>query len=91
MITVRVPHSIHDLQDPFREFVKGMLNKLDENSYKTPPEKHDLVLMLKRIREEVTEFEQQCRDDPNDPNMLQELYDIANTAFVAYVALTKND
>jgi len=75
------------LEERFREFMQGMLFKLDKNSHKNTPEIEDIPGMVRMLLVELTEFQDQFRDDRHNPNTLIELFDVANFAFLMFLAL----
>lgn len=84
---IRMPSSVMNWSDEFRNFVEGMLMKLDKNSRKKTPTKESIPDIIKKLRAEIKEFEEQFDSDKEDENTLIELFDVANFAFLAYVAL----
>jgi hypothetical protein len=86
-ITIIIPKSIEKYADDLQMFVSGMVKKLDKNSWKETPTLKSIPQIIDLLGEEVTEFEQQFYDDKYDENVLVELMDAANYAFLAYVAL----
>lgn len=84
---VRVPSTVMGLSNEFRDFVDGMLMKLAANSHKKTPTKESIPDIIKKLRAEILEFEEQFDTDKEDENTLVELFDVANFAFLAYVAL----
>jgi hypothetical protein len=87
---MKVPNSISKYEKLFQEFMGGMLDKLDKNSHKDTPTRENLAGIVILLRVELEEFEEQLADNKFDPNSLVELFDVANFAFLAYVAL-RND
>jgi len=86
-IVVKVPVSIKEWCDHITDFNTLMMHKLDRNSHKSTPTKEDLAGIMRLLRAEIEEFEEQIRTDKFAENSLLELADIANYAFLAYVAL----
>jgi len=86
-ILVQVPDSIAQYREHLQEFVKGMVAKLDKNSYKETPTKETIPKIMDLLRTEIREFEEQMDKDKFDENSLIELMDQANFSFLAYVAL----
>lgn len=68
-----------------------MMIKLDKNSHKETPTTRDIPGILDLLQLEVDEFELQFNEDKHDGNVLVELADVANFAFLAYVALKLQD
>ena len=86
-IIVQIPDSLRGLRDPLLNFFQGMIKKLDKNSHKQTPSIKDMGRIIDLLREEIEEFEEQLETDKFDENSLIELMDVANFAFLAYVAL----
>jgi hypothetical protein len=75
------------LEERLREFMQGMLFKLDKNSHKHTPETADIPKMVIMLLNELEEFQNQFETDKHDPNTLVELFDVANFAFLMFLAL----
>lgn len=92
-IITSIPPELSDMEDFLHDFFQGMVYKLEVNSHKQPPEGTDegLQQCLNLIRDETVEFELQILQDKTDQNALEETFDIANSAFIAYLALSKNE
>ena len=88
-MVINDPPSMAGMKDYLREFFTGMLDKLDRNSHKDTPNKSDIPTIMGLLRAELEEFEEQFLLDKNDENTLIELFDAANFAFLAFVALRK--
>jgi hypothetical protein len=86
-ITVDVPVSLQKHARHLAKFFEGMIRKLDKNSHKDTPTIHNIPTIVDLLVEEVVEFEDQFHTDRNNENSLIELMDVANFAFLAYVAL----
>ena len=86
-LVVDVPECLNAYDLHLQEFVEGMVDKLAANSHKNTPVLDDIPGIIAKLREEITEFEEQQRDDPHDQNNFRELHDIANFAFLAAVAI----
>lgn len=67
--------------------MQGMLFKLDKNSNKRTPETSDIPEMTAMLLDELDEFWVQFVSDKHDPNTLIELFDVANFAFLMFLAL----
>lgn len=87
VIPVAIPPSLEGLSDHLQGFFDTMIKKLDKNSWKETPTIHSIPEIVGLMIEEVTEFEVQFYSDAYDENVLVELADAANFAFLAYVAL----
>ena len=86
-LRIQIPKSIEMYKEHLGMFFGGMLDKLDRNSHKSTPTIHTVPKIMDHLQMEVKEFEDQFFTDKSDPNTLVELYDVANFAFLAYVAL----
>lgn len=89
-IAVQTPPSLSAFREHLKEFVTGMLYKLDVNSHKSTPTTDSIPDIIEKLRHEIVEFEEQLQEDMFDENSLLELMDISNFAFLAYVALKNN-
>ena len=79
----------YDLE--IQEFVDGMQKKLAMNTHKQTVEKKDVPKIVQLLLGEVMEFEEQYKEDKSDANAYDELFDIANYAFLMYMALKKEN
>jgi hypothetical protein len=86
-ITIQVPRSIAKYREFIEQFVNGMMYKLDVNSYKDTPTVKTVPTIIDMLLEEVREFNEQFYENRHDYNALVELMDVANFAFLAYIAL----
>lgn len=66
------------------EFFEGMIFKLEVNSHKNAIKEDDIDGLLAKLADEVQEFREQRIADARDPNVLSELNDTANFAFLLY-------
>lgn len=64
-----------------------MLHKLSKNAHKKTPEIVDIPGMVDMLLVELEEFNEQFQQDRYDANTLIELFDVANFAFLIFVAL----
>lgn len=86
-ILVQIPDSLRDFHPQLLAFFQGMIKKLDKNCHKQTPTIKDIGKIIELLQDEVGEFEDQMLTDMYDRNSLIELMDVANFAFLAYVAL----
>jgi len=86
-LLIQVPDSLRSYHAFLNSFFMKMIVKLDINSYKETPTKANLHEIMDLLVDEVVEFEAQIFKDRLDLNSFMELADIANFAFLAYVAL----
>lgn len=89
-LQVPLPQSLVRFHALLEMFFAGMLHKLDINSYKQTPTLNTISEIIEKLEEEICEFEEQMFADPHDDNAMVELMDIANYAFLAYVAIRRN-
>ena len=90
-LIIKVPPSLQKYGDFLEGFLEAMMIKLDKNSHKETPTTRDIPGILDLLQLEVDEFELQFNEDKHDGNVLVELADVANFAFLAYVALKLQD
>lgn len=90
-IGLDVPSSIKVYTIELLRFFLGMLEKLDRNSFKSTPTRKDVHQITALLLREVAEFLEQVSEDRTDDNTYKELYDIANFAFLAAVALKRGN
>jgi hypothetical protein len=86
-MVIHIPNSLNQYNDYLEAFFEGMMKKLDKNSHKETPTTKNIPQIIEHLLEEVHEFEDQLSTDKFDENTLIELMDVANFAFLAYVAL----
>ena len=86
-IVITIPNSLFKFHTHLKHFFDGMVYKLEVNSHKTTPTTADIPQIIDLMVGEIEEFAQQFNTDKTDPNVLVELQDAANFAFLAYVAL----
>ena len=79
----------HEMDVALRDFVEIMGTKLWENRHKKTVEEVDIPKMMSLLVGEVGEFIQQYMEDKTAPNLHEELADIANFAFLIYMASVK--
>lgn len=86
-IVITIPTALFPHHTHLQKFFEGMIKKLDKNSHKATPTTADIPTILDLLVLEIDEFETQLREDKHNENTLVELMDVANFAFLAYVAL----
>lgn len=86
-MNVYVPASISDFTPFLLEFIEGMVHKLHVNSHKDAIRGDDIDGLLDKMAAEVQEFKDQRLKDGSDPNILSELFDTSNFAFLLYAYL----
>lgn len=84
---VTIPPAIAEMGPVLQEFFEGMLHKLNVNSHKNAIRGDDIDGLLAKMVEEIQEFRDQRIADAADPNMLSELFDVSNFAFLLYAYL----
>lgn len=87
LVLTVVGKGVEKWSEYYKEFSDLMMEKLEKNSHKDTPTKGDLTQIMELLRGEIEEFEQQIYNDRFDRNSFLELADIANFAFIAYVAI----
>lgn len=87
LLVVEIPPSIEQYRKLLERFVEGMVMKLDKNSHKQTPTLKSVPAIIDDMMLEVDEFELQFFENKDDENTLIELFDVANFAFLAYIAL----
>jgi hypothetical protein len=87
MIKLVVPASIQHYEDQLESFLLGMIHKLDLNSDKDTPTTETISSILGLLFQEITEY----RMEKNKKRRLVELMDVANFAFLLYLAERHND
>lgn len=89
-IAVAIPPSLQKYRNNLRSFFEGMIRKLDLNSHKETPEREQVETMVELLKGELTEFEDQLALDKLNFNSLVEIQDVANYAFLIFVALRRD-
>lgn len=84
---IDLPPELDLLEERLREFMQGMFYKLAINSHKNTPETSDIPKMIVLLLGELEEFQEQFEGDKYDANTLIELFDVANFAFLMFLAL----
>ena len=85
-IVIQIPNSLFGYHTQLRDFFEGMIMKLHVNAHKKTPTTEDIPGIITKLHEEIVEFQEQFITNKDDENTLIELMDIANFAFLAYVA-----
>jgi hypothetical protein len=86
-MNLELPSSLELLEERLREFFQGMLWKLHLNAHKKTPEVTDIPGIIDMLLGEVEEFNEQLQLDIEDANASIELFDTANFAFLAFLAI----
>lgn len=86
-MNVTIPPTISDMGPMLFEFFEAMIHKLHVNSHKDAIRSDDVDGLLAKMAEEIQEFRDQRIADASDPNVLAELSDISNFAFLLYAYL----
>lgn len=86
-MNVNIPPALSSMGPVLLEFFEGMVYKLHVNSHKDALRGDDIDGLLAKMEEEIKEFREQRIQDASDPNMLSELADTANFAFLLYAYL----
>lgn len=86
-MNINIPPAILDLGPSLQEFFEEMVHKLNINSHKDAIQSDDVDGLLAKMQEEIAEFREQRIQDASDPNILSELADTGNFAFLIYAFL----
>lgn len=86
-MNVTIPPAILDLGPSLTEFFGEMVHKLNINSHKDAINEDDIDGLLEKMQGEIAEFRDQRIQDASDPNILSELADTSNFAFLIYAFL----
>lgn len=86
-IVVSLDPKLKKYDRQLQAFFSGMLAKLALNSHKDTPEKSDTHKLTALLLRELAEFLEQVSTDRTSQNTIVELWDVANFAFLASVAL----
>jgi len=88
-MNLAIPPSLAPMTPMLHEFFEAMLFKLAVNSHKDALGSDDVDGLLAKMAEEIQEFRDQRVQDADDPNVLAELADTSNFAFLLYAFLRK--
>lgn len=86
-MNLHIPPALLDMGPVLTEFMEAMVFKLAVNSHKDAINEDDIDGLLAKMADEIEEFRQQRIQDASDPNILAELADTANFAFLLYAFL----
>lgn len=86
-MNVNIPPVLRSLSPMLSEFFDSMVFKLEVNSHKNAITDDDIDGLLAKLGDEIQEFREQRIADARDPNILSELADTANFAFLLYAFL----
>ena len=86
-MNINIPPALSGMGPVLIEFFEAMLYKLNVNSHKDALRSDDVDGLLAKMEDEIREFREQRIQDANDPNILAELSDTANFAFLLYAYL----
>lgn len=86
-MNINIPPALSGMGPVLSEFFEGMLFKLNVNSHKDALRSDDIDGLLAKMEDEIREFRDQRIQDADDPNILSELNDVANFAFLLYAYL----
>lgn len=86
-MNVNIPPAILDMGPVLSEFFEAMVHKLNVNSHKDAIGSDDIDGLLAKMEDEIREFREQRIQDADDPNILSELADVSNFAFLLYAYL----
>jgi len=86
-LNVNIPPAIAEMGPVLSEFFEAMVHKLTVNAHKDAIRDDDIDGLLARMAEEIQEFRDQRAENPEDPNMLSEMADVGNFAFLLFAFL----
>lgn len=86
-IAVDVPEDVQKYTPHLQSFVAGMVQKLHRNAHKNTPNVTQIGDIVSLLKLEVAELEEQLNEEKFNSNSMFELYDVANFAFLTYLAL----
>ena len=86
-MNIAIPPALSGMGSTLNEFFEAMIFKLNVNSHKDALRGDDIDGLLAKMEAEIKEFREQRIQDANDPNILAELADVANFAFLLYAYL----
>ncbi len=87
-----VPNRVNDMRPYLDRFTQAMLYKLNKNGHKRPPSYSDIHTYLRGMQTEALEALDQFLRNPKSENLILELADVANFAFLmAMVTMIEND
>lgn len=86
-MNITIPPAILDMGPSLQEFFEEMVHKLNINSHKDAINEDDIDGLLAKMQAEIAEFREQRIQDATDPNILSELADSSNFAFLIYAYL----
>lgn len=86
-MNIHIPPAIASMGPQLQEFFELMVAKLNANSHKDAIRSDDIDGLLEKLADEVQEFRDQRIQDSDDPNMLEELADTGNFAFLLFLFL----
>lgn len=88
-MNINIPASLKRHTPHLKEFFEGMVFKLHVNSFKDDIDERSVQILIDRGLEELAEFKTQMVEDPNNPNALQELFDMANFNYLLFQFLRR--
>lgn len=86
-MNLTIPPALAPMAPVLTEFFEAMLHKLNVNSHKDAIGSDDIDGLLEKMSAEIDEFREQRIQDASDPNILEELGDVGNFAFLIYAFL----
>lgn len=85
-VEITIPDCIGEMAEGLETFFGGMVDKLALNSHKSSPRWVDVQFYLLKMQGEILELHGQIIADKFDPNLLKESCDVANFAFLTFLA-----
>lgn len=83
-MNISIPSSLRGHAPALKDFFEGMVFKLHVNSFKDGISDQDVQSLIDRGLEELAEFRDQYREKRDDPNTLQELFDMSNFNYLLF-------
>lgn len=86
-VIIRVPKDLEDYAEHIENLMTLCVAKLFVNAHKITPTVKEVEEMIRRLREELTELEDQLAENRFKGNALLEIADVVNFALLAYIGL----
>lgn len=86
-IEIEVPKELEHMGQDLTDFCTAMVFKLYQNKHKNSVTEYDIPYLMGRLLIECGEVMEQYHVDLRDKNMVMELVDVANFAFLMKLAL----
>lgn len=86
-IKIRIPAELEEYAPHLEGLLLLMVSKLFVNAHKATPERREVEVFIRRMREELEELEEQLAENRMKGNALFELADVGNFVLLSYIAL----